>query len=84
MFYYADNSLNRKRQAEGSYEDFQDLNFIPVFLDELNFTDGQRVICENNPQCLFDLAVTEEEDFAMNTLEQEKIANTSMEILSTF
>ena len=40
------------------------------------------MICEDNLQCLFDLAVTDEMEFAMNTLEQEKIANTTTEVLS--
>ena len=80
LFYY---TSSRKRQTDGSYEDFQNLNFVPVFLDELNFTNDQRVLCENNLQCLFDLAVTEDETFAVNTLEQEKIANATVEILST-
>lgn len=80
LFYYAGN--RRKRQVGGTYEDFQNLNFVPIFLDELNFTDNQRMICENNLQCLFDLAVTGEMEFAMNTLEQEKVANTTVQILS--
>lgn len=82
LFYYAGNSQSRKRQVEGSYNDFQNPAFVPIFLDELNFTNDQREICENNLQCLFDLAVTEETDFAMKTLEQEKVANTTVEILS--
>ena len=79
FFYYA--GQGRKRQAGGTYEDFQNLNFVPIFSDELNFTEEQRVLCEDNLQCLFDLAVTEETTFAMETLEQEKIANTTTKTL---
>ena len=39
------------------------------------------MLCENNLQCLFDLAVTQETTFAMETLEQEKIANTTTKTL---
>ena len=39
------------------------------------------MICEDNPQCLFDLAITEETTFAMETLEQEKVANTTTKTL---
>ena len=81
FFYYPGNNQSRKRQTGGTYTDYQNPSFVPIFLDELNFTDDQRTTCENNLQCLFDLAVTGETEFAMTTLEQEKIANSTIEIL---
>lgn len=81
LFYYPGESQRKKRQAGGTYDDFQNINFVPIFTDELNFTDEQRVVCEDNLQCLFDLAITEETEFAMTTLEQEKIANATTDTL---
>ena len=52
---------------------------MPVFFDELNFTTDQRMICEDNPQCLFDLVVTGELEIAMNTLQLETEANATKE-----
>ena len=63
----------RKRQA------IQNDTFMPVFFDELNFTAEQRIICEGNPQCLFDLDVTGELGIAMKTLQFEKEANATKE-----
>ena len=40
----------------------------PIFLDQLNFTDDQMMLCGDNIQCLFDLNVTDEMDLAMTTL----------------
>jgi hypothetical protein len=60
----------------------QATEFVPVFLDELTLTDDQRNACENNVECLFDLAVTGDMDFANNTLMEGKEANATIEVLS--
>lgn len=60
-----------------------DVDFIPLFFDELmNVTDAQRVACEDNHQCLFDLAVTGDMAFAMNTLVSQKERNATEAVLS--
>ena len=48
--------------------------FVPIFFDQLNFTEAQIRQCEGDTQCLFDFAVTGEEDFAMETLASNKLA----------
>lgn len=69
----------RKRQAD---ETFGNSSFVPIFSDELNFTEMQRLICQNNMQCLFDFAVTGERDIALETLQHEQEANATHEELS--
>lgn len=78
LFYYG----RRKRQTGENFEDFQNSSFVPIFSDELNFTDAQRTICDNNARCLFDFAVTGEIELALDTLQDEKNANISIEALS--
>ena len=59
-----------------------DVDFVPLFFDELtNVTDAQRMVCEDNQQCLFDLAVTGDMAFAMNTLNHQKDANATKDVL---
>ena len=69
------NPLRKKWQAS-------DPSLTPIFFDELNFTDYQRLFCENNPQCLYDLAVSESTDVAQDTLDYEKDANATIATLS--
>ncbi len=47
----------------------------------MTFTDEQRIACEQNVQCLFDLAITGDMQFAQNTLNHEKDANRTQEDL---
>lgn len=75
MFFYPG---RRKRQT---YEDFQNLDFVPTFFDEVTFTEDQKAACEDHLQCLFDLAVTGDMDFANNTLKEDRVANETKETL---
>lgn len=68
-----------KRQTD---EDSQTEDFVPIFYEDLTFTDEQRKACENIDACLFDLAVTSDMSFASNTLDQEKVSNSTTAILS--
>ena len=43
-------------------------DWVPIFLDELDFSDEQKMICGDNIQCLFDLNVTDEMNIAVTTL----------------
>ena len=59
-----------------SYDNFLDLGFTPVFLDETNslFSDDTlkqqaRDICGENEECLFDIAVTGKTSVGEATLE---------------
>ena len=76
LFYYP--GTRGKRQT---YHDYQNLSFVPLYLDQLNFTEEQVIACEDNVQCLFDLAVTGDMEFAMNTLTHEKNASSTQEDL---
>ena len=69
MFFTQD---RRKRQALD--------NFEPIFLSELNFTDDQILSCEGNVQCLFDLAITNDTEVGMQTLEEEKVVNATIDL----
>ena len=58
------------------------MDFIPIFFDELtNVTEAHKMVCEDNQQCLFDLAVTGDMVFALNTLNHQKDANATKEVL---
>ena len=65
----------RKRQTDG-------VDYVPIFFDELDFTDDQITACNGNNQCLFDLAVTNDAEFARKTKEAEESANATIAILS--
>ena len=56
--------------------------YVPIFFNQLTFTDEQIAICKGNKPCLFDLAVTNDTQFAVNTKETEEIANATIDILS--
>lgn len=46
--------------------------FMPVFPNQLNYTDEQRALCGDDHACLFDYAVTGSVSFAMTTLDSGK------------
>ena len=56
--------------------------YVPIFFNELTFTNEQIATCEGNKPCLFDLAVTNDTQFAADTKEVEVIANATIDILS--
>ena len=75
MTRYFFDTARQKRQAA---------NPTPIFFDNLNITDAQRMICENNIECMFDLAVTGLEEIGLNTLNQQKQINATIDLLSKF
>lgn len=81
LFFYPGEGNLVKRQTGATFDDFQELDFIPVFIENLNFTSEQLQFCEGNLQCLFDLVASEDEEFARNTLNDEKFANATKEAL---
>ena len=66
----------RKRQT--------DEEFVPVFLDDLIFTEDQIVSCVGNLQCLFDLAATGSVEFANTTLMDDRAANETKDMLGNW
>lgn len=54
---------------------------IPQF-EDLNFTDDQRQFCNNIRSCLFDLALTGNEELAGTTRNFDENITSTVEILS--
>ena len=73
MFMDTPNDRKKRQTEENAY--------VPLFFNQLNFTDEQIAICEGSYPCLFDLAVTGDKTFAGHTKEDEKIANETNTIL---
>ncbi len=69
-----DHGTRKRRQAPNAY--------TPIFFDNLNFTDAQRTLCENNRQCLYDSYITQDNDVAQTTLDTEKETNMTIATLS--
>ena len=80
------NASRNKRQIDGpdfvctSFDNCGDHSFVGVTLEELSFTQEQRDMCNNDDACLFDLAVTGDEEFANTTLEAS-VENTKVQQL---
>ncbi len=55
---------------------------MPVYFEQLNFTEMQRMICEDNKECLYDLVQTGEMGVALETLNQQKETNITRAVLS--
>ena len=55
---------------------------MPIFLDELDFTDEQKMVCGDNIQCLFDLNVTDEMDIAVQTLNHSIETEETRDVIS--
>ena len=64
----------RKRQTQDAY--------MAVYFEQLNFTEMQRIICEDNKECLYDLVQTGEIGVALETLNQQKETNETRAVLS--
>ena len=65
--------FRRKRQVNP--------DFMPIFFSDLNFTDAQRLICENNPECLLDFHATNDTEVAMTTLNSQKEVKAIIDLL---
>ena len=80
MFVYPDEIGHgeKKRQLFG---DFQNITVDPIIADDLNFTDEQRELCNNDTQCLVDLVVTDDVGLALMTLAVNENITMAEEIL---
>ena len=67
MFMYPDEN-GQARKKRQSFDDFQNVTVDPIYPEDLNFTDEQRELCNNDTQCLLDLVVTNDTDVALATL----------------
>lgn len=65
----------RKRQIQEDEPNFSDEL-------ELNATDEQRMICEENEPCIFDFVITEDVNIALATLNHEEDAKETLEVIS--
>ena len=70
-------SNRKKRQSEIPDPEPDTLRF-----EDLAFTEEQETACNNNPQCLFDFAVTGRMEVGLQQLAFEEEANKTVEILS--
>ncbi len=57
---------------------------LPIFFDDLDFTEEQQRLCSNNPECLLDLVVTGVVDIALTTLNQQRETNRTIDLLSEY
>lgn len=80
----------RKRQLPGpdfectSFSNCGNHSFVGLSFDELNFTDSQREFCNNERSCLYDLAITGDEEIAHNSMSFSENITRVMEILRKY
>lgn len=89
LFHYGGGVVGRKkRQIEGpefectSFENCGDHSFEGLTLDDLVITDEQRAFCKNDESCLYDLAITGEDELAMATLEASENSTRLQKLIS--
>ncbi len=68
------NPGRKKRQTDPEPE--------PVNFNNLTFTDEQRELCKDSPQCLVDIHASGDMNIALLTLGTEEQANETIETLS--
>ena len=75
--------VSREESLFLTYEDNINLDFIPIFADEIDYESiPTNNPCKGNAGCLFDYAVTNNMELASNTLSHDKIGNKTKEALS--
>lgn len=85
---YEDINVLEKRQIDGpdfactSFDNCGDHNFVGVSFEDLDFTEEQIAMCNNDETCLFDLAVTGDEEFAATTLTDSEENTRLQEVIS--
>ena len=67
--------MNRRRRQV-------DPDFVPIFFDELNVTDDVSMMCQGNQQCILDLIVTGDLEIAVDTLDNDRATNTTVDMIS--
>lgn len=88
LFFYGGRIGQMQRQINGpefectSFYNCGNHSFVGVTFEELTFTKEQMNMCNNDETCLFDLAVTGDEDFAAATLESSQEDIRVQEIIS--
>ena len=90
MFTYGGNFGRKRRQVLDeslefectSFDNCGNHSFVGVSFEDLTFTEEQMDMCNNDETCLFDFAVTGDEEFAMTTLENSEEDARVQEIIS--
>ena len=84
LFAYGSISRRKRQTDDGcvSFDSCGDVTIPPTTIADVNVTDDQRDMCDNDDTCLFDLAVTGDEDLAMKTLETSVVSARQQMIIS--
>lgn len=80
----AENSLFTYPRGK-TYNDYQNVNFVPDYVAPTNPNVSSQAVsdCRGSEECLFDLFITGNADFARSTLETIENYNRSLEALNT-
>ena len=75
LFIYGNQFGRRKRQLGGgpdfectSFDNCGNRSFVGLSFDDLNITDSQREFCNNDTTCLYDLAITGDQEIARTSM----------------
>ena len=91
LFTYGDTFNRKRRQVDldddlqfecTSFDDCGNHSFVGVTFEDLTFTEEQMDMCNNDETCLFDFAVTGDEEFATTTLESSEEDRTTQAAIS--
>ena len=87
MFIYG-NFGRRRRQLSGgpdfectSFSNCGNQSFVGLSFEDLNITDSQREFCNNDTTCLYDLAITGDEEIAQTSMTFNENVTHVIEIL---
>ncbi len=79
MFFYGNSLGRRRRQVDDgpqfectSFDNCGNHSFVGVSFEDLTFNEEQMTTCNNDETCLFDLAVTGDEEFAITSMESSE------------
>lgn len=86
MFLYGSIDRKKRQVDDGciSFDNCGNSSIPPTTLADVTVTDEQRDMCNNDDTCLFDLAVTGDEELAMSSLESSEESAQLQMIISKY
>lgn len=81
MFNYTGPTGSAKKKRETTE---QSSPYVPIYFDQLNFTEEQKEVCNNDRQCMYDIAITGNQELALETREENVNLTTTVGILSKY